>query len=178
MSLGEKDTFANWMLLKMIDVDVIFAMDWLESCYATVDCHRKMIKFSMLREPAYAFQGDGSGSPTNLISGLGAKRLLRKGCHGYLAYVRNAEKEMVGLDQVPVVQEFVDVFPEEIPSPPPDMEIEFSIDVASGTQPISILPYRMAPAELKELKEQLQDLLNKGFIRPSSSPWGVLYFLL
>ena len=66
--------------------------------------------------------------------------------------------------------EFLDVFPEELPGLPPHREIEFCIDVVSDTAPISMPPYRMAPAELRELKEQLQELLDKGFIRPSTSP--------
>ena len=71
-----------------------------------------------------------------------------------------------------MVNEFIDVFPEDLPGIPPKREIEFGIDLLPDTQPISIPPYRMAPAELKELKEQLKDLLEKGFIRPSISPWG------
>ena len=71
-----------------------------------------------------------------------------------------------------MVQEFLDVFPSDFLSVPPDRDIDFTIDLESGTNPISIPPYRMDPAELKELKEQLQDLLSKGFIRPSVSPWG------
>ena len=71
-----------------------------------------------------------------------------------------------------MVQEFLDVFPSDLPGVPPDRDIDFAIDLEPGTKPISIPPYRMAPAELKELKDQLQDLLSKGFIRPSVSPWG------
>ncbi|XP_070002525.1 uncharacterized protein [Nicotiana sylvestris] len=66
----------------------------------------------------------------------------------------------------------MDVFPYELPGIPPEREIDFGIDLLPGMQPISILPYRMAPAVLKELKEQLKDLLEKGFIKPSTSPWG------
>ena len=69
-----------------------------------------------------------------------------------------------------MVNEFIDVFPEDLPGLPPDREIEFSIDLQPGTAPISQAPYRMALAELKELKVQLQDLLDKGYIRPSVSP--------
>ena len=101
-----------------------------------------------------------------------ANVLLRKGCQGFLAYVIDTEKSEVKLDDIPIVREFPDVFPEELPGLPPDREIEFSIDLAPGTAPISIAPYRMAPVELKELKEQLQDLMQKGSIRPSASPWG------
>ncbi|XP_028051369.1 uncharacterized protein LOC114256014 [Camellia sinensis] len=75
-------------------------------------------------------------------------------------------------DMIPVVHEFLDVFPEELPGQLIDCEIEFTIEVAPGTQPIFKTPCRMSPAEMKELKVQLQDLLDKGFIRPSVSPWG------
>ena len=71
-----------------------------------------------------------------------------------------------------MVQEFLDVFPSDLPGVPPDRDIDFAIDLKPDTKPIYIPPYRMAPAELKELKDQLQDLLSKGFIRPSVSPWG------
>ena len=76
------------------------------------------------------------------------------------------------LDDIPVVREFPDVFPEDLPGIPLDKEIEFSIDLLPRTSPISKAPYRMTPTELKELKDQLQELLDKGFIRPSASPWG------
>ena len=87
-----------------------------------------------------------------------------------------ADKRAV--DRVPVVCEFPDVFPEELPGLPPDREIEFCIDVVPITGPISMPPYRMAPAELKELNEQLKELSDKGFIRPSSSPWGALVLFM
>ena len=90
----------------------------------------------------------------------------------YLAFIRDTSVEPPPMDSVPVVQEFLDVFPSDLPGVPPDRDIDFAIDLEPGTKPISIPPYRMAPAELKELKDQLQDLLSKGFIRPSVSPWG------
>jgi hypothetical protein len=74
--------------------------------------------------------------------------------------------------EVPVVCEYADVFPDELPGMPPDRDIEFAIELQPGTTPISKRPYRMPPAELAELKKQLQELLDKGFIRPSTSPWG------
>ena len=81
------------------------------------------------------------------------------------------------LESVPVVSELSEVFRTNLPRLPPDRDINFCIDVEPGTRPISIPPYRMAPAELKELKEQLQDLLSKGFIRPSVSPWVLQFYL-
>ena len=74
------------------------------------------------------------------------------------------------LADIPVVRSFPDVFPEELPGLPPDRDLEFSIDLIPGTGRIAMAPYRMAPAELRELQTQLQELLDKGFIRPSVSP--------
>ena len=86
--------------------------------------------------------------------------------------VKETKSETPTLQYVNVVNEFSDVFPDDLPKIPPDREIEFGIDLLPDTQPISISPYHMAPAKLKELKEQLKDLLDKDFIRPSISPWG------
>jgi hypothetical protein len=80
--------------------------------------------------------------------------------------------------EVPVVNEFPDVFPEELPGMPPDRDIEFVIELKPGTAPIYKTPYRMATLELAELKEHHTELLEKGFIRPTSSPWGALVFFI
>ncbi len=76
------------------------------------------------------------------------------------------------VEKIPVVHDYPDVFPDELPGMPPDRDIEFAIELQPGTATISKRPYRMPPAELAELKKQLQELLDKGFIRPSTSPWG------
>ena len=76
------------------------------------------------------------------------------------------------LEDIQVVREFSDVFSEDLPGIPPDREIDFHIKLAPGTKPISKAPYRMAPSELKELKVQMEELVNKGFVRLSTSPWG------
>ena len=82
------------------------------------------------------------------------------------------------LEDIPMVKEFLDVFPDDLPSLPHDRDVEFTINLVPGTTPISMAPYMMAPLELRELKIQLQELVDKGFIRPSVSPWGasVLFF--
>jgi hypothetical protein len=76
------------------------------------------------------------------------------------------------LEEIPVVCEYPDVFPDELPGMPPDRDVEFVIELQQGTATISKRPYRMPPKELAELKNQLQELLDKGYIHPSSSPWG------
>ena len=98
--------------------------------------------------------------------------MLRKGCQGYLVYVVETEKEGILVDEIPVVREFPDVFPDDIAGLPLDREVEFTIDLIPRTESISIPSYRVPPAELRELKAQLEELLSKGFIRPSISPWG------
>ena len=108
-----------------------------------------------------------------MISAISARCLLQKGCKGYLAQVVDTRDSEVRLEDVPVVRDFLDVFPDDLPGLPPEREIDFPIDLVPGTTPISLPPYRMAPAELKELKTQLQELVDRGFIRPSISPWGV-----
>ena len=108
----------------------------------------------------------------NLISTITARKMLRRGCRGYLAVVRDTKVETGAINKVPVVCEFPNVFPEELPRLPPEREIELCIDVVPGTYPIYMPPYRMAPAELKERNEQLKELLEQGFIKPSTSPWG------
>ena len=110
----------------------------------------------------------------SLINAMTAGKMLLKGCQGYLAFVVDRRQEGTRLEDIPIVKEFPDVFPNDLSSLPPDRAIEFVIELVPGTEPIFIPPYRMAPAELKELKEQLEELLSKGFIRPSTSPWGAL----
>ena len=84
----------------------------------------------------------------------------------------DSKKGQIKLEDIPVVKEFPDVFPKKLPGLPPEREVDPSIEILSGMTLISKAPYRMAPIELKELKTQLQELLDKGFVRPSVSPWG------
>ena len=93
-----------------------------------------------------------------------ARRLLRKGCEAFLALVLDSKRGQVDVEKIPVVKEFPDVFPEELPGIPPEREVDLSIEVIHGTTPISRAPYRMPLTKLKDLKTQLQELLDKGFI--------------
>jgi hypothetical protein len=88
-----------------------------------------------------------------------------------LSVVAHAEASP-NLASIPVVCEFPDIFPEDLPRLPPDRDVEFMIELEPGIAPISRRPYRMAPQELAKMKKQLEELLEKGFIHPSTSPWG------
>nr|GFD00478.1 putative nucleotidyltransferase, ribonuclease H [Tanacetum cinerariifolium] len=107
-----------------------------------------------------------------IILALQARTLLSYGCEGFLATIHDATSDVPSIHDQPIVSEFPDVFPDELPGIPLVREVEFNIELIPGVEPISKTPYRMAPIELKELKDQLQELLERGFIRPSVSPWG------
>jgi hypothetical protein len=97
---------------------------------------------------------------------------MHKGCKLYAILALNEKGVAEGLEHLPMVKEFADVFPEELPGMPPERELEFTIDLKPGTEPIARTPYRMSTLVLQELKMQLKELLDLGLIRPSVSPWG------
>ncbi|KAG8497006.1 hypothetical protein CXB51_008206 [Gossypium anomalum] len=163
---------ADLILLPFDEFDVILGMDWLTLHDAKINCKEKVIELKCENGKTLRVESDKSEALPSVISSMSAQRYLRKGYEAYLAYVNNTKEVEKKVESVPVVCEFADVFPEELPGLPPVREVEFGIDLIPGTAPISIAPYRMAPAELKELKSQLQELTDKGFVRSSFSPWG------
>ncbi|GKC23189.1 putative reverse transcriptase domain-containing protein [Tanacetum coccineum] len=101
-----------------------------------------------------------------------AKKIVRIPS-GAKSHSRDEDKsEKKRLEDVPIVKDFPEVFPEDLPGLPPTRQVEFQIDLVPGAAPVARAPYRLAPSEMKELSEQLKELSDKGFIRPSSSPWG------
>ncbi|WMV25158.1 hypothetical protein MTR67_018543, partial [Solanum verrucosum] len=98
------------------------------------------------------------------------------GCIYHIVRVRDVDSKVPSLELVPIIDEVPQIFPDGLPDIPPEREIDLGIDLLPDTQPISIPPYRMALVELKELREILKYLLDKGFIRSSISPWGASYF--
>ncbi|GJS49853.1 putative reverse transcriptase domain-containing protein [Tanacetum coccineum] len=104
------------------------------------------------------------------------QKYMLKGCPIFLAHVTTKEtedkSEKKRLEDVPIVRDFPEVFPEDLPGLPPTRQVEFQIDLIPGAAPVARAPYRLAPSEMKELSDQLKELSDKGFIRPSSSPWG------
>ncbi|XP_070034630.1 uncharacterized protein [Nicotiana tomentosiformis] len=154
----------------MVDFDVIFGMDWLPPYHAILDCHAKTVTLAMPRLSRLEWRGTLGHSTSKIISYVKARRMVEKGCLTYLAHICDPSAEAPSLDLVPVVREFPKVLPADLPGIPPDRDIDFCIDWAPRTQPISIPPYHIAPAELKELKEQLHDLLNRDSLDLVSRP--------
>ena len=171
-SIEGQDMEADLILIDLKGLDVILGMDWLAANYASMDCLRKEVIFRRLGLPVVVFYGEWRRAPSGLISAISARCLLQKGCKGYLAHVVDTRSNEARLEGVPVVRDFLDVFPDDLPGLPPEREIDFPIDLVPGTAPISLPPYRITPVELKELKARLQELVDGGFIRPSISPWG------
>ena len=104
------------------------------------------------------------------ISANQAQRFLRKGCEAFLVLVLDSKRGHVNLEDIPVIKEFPYVFPVKLPGLPLEIEVHLAIEVLHGTAPIYRAPYHVAPIEIKELKIQLHDLLNKGFVQPSVWP--------
>ena len=120
------------------------------------------------------WEGGNSIPRGRIISYLKACKMILKGCLYHIIRVQDLDSEISPNKSEPVVSEFLEVFPNELPGIPPRWKMDFGIDLLLDTNPISISPYQMALAELKELKGQLKDLLDKGFIKHCISPWGAL----
>ncbi|GJX60640.1 putative reverse transcriptase domain-containing protein, partial [Tanacetum coccineum] len=167
------------MPVEMGTYDVIIGMDWLTKYQAVIDCAKKIVRIPFGSE-ILIFHGDGSrnkrGTRLNIISCTKAQKYLLQGCHVFLAHITVKEtgdkSKKKQLQDVPIVKNFPKVFPEDLPGLPPTRQVEFHIDLVPGAAPVARAPYRLAPSEMKELADQLQELSDKGFIRPSSSPWG------
>ena len=147
--------------LSFREFDVILEMDWLPRHQVVVDYRMKRVTLRTLSGEEVTFISETSNHLSNMISAAIARTMVRKGCEAYLAYVVDTEKAKPSSSDIPIVCDYSDMF---------RREIEFTIDVVLGAAPASITTYRMAPMELKELKLQLQELLEKGFIHPSVSP--------
>nr|GEZ43234.1 hypothetical protein [Tanacetum cinerariifolium] len=167
------------MPVEMGSFDVIISMDWLVKYHAVIVCDEKLVHVPFGDE-ILIFYGDESNNGLefrlNIISCTKTQRYLLKGCPIFLAHVTTKEAEDKSkekrLEDVPIVQDFPEVFLEDLPGIPPTRQVEFHIDLVPGDAPVVRAPYRLAPFEMKELSNQLKELADKGFIRPSSSPWG------
>src|SRR6187399_413870 len=146
---------SDLIILESQGLDVILGMDWLSKYEGNIVCASKSILLTTPegRRIKYVSRHEPERKRVNSLSG-------------------------VVQEEVPVVKDFPDVFPEELPGMPPDRDIEFLIELLPGTGPISKRPYRMPAKDLEEIKKQIKELVDKGFIRPSSSPWGSPVFLV
>ncbi|XP_070058106.1 uncharacterized protein [Nicotiana tomentosiformis] len=143
-------------------------MDWLLPYHAILDCHAKTVTLAMSGLLWLEWCGTLDYIPSMIVSFLKARQMVEKGCDEDLAFVRDVSADTPTVASVPVMRDLPDVFLAYRVWP--DRDIDFCISLVPDTQSISIPSYHMAPAELRELKEQLQELFAKGFIQPSVSP--------
>ena len=166
-----REFLVDLILLPFREFDLIMEMDWLSRHRAIVDCGQKTVVLRCFDQTEVIVQGIGSSVMSNVISAMQARRFMRKKCETFLVVILDSKRGQVDVEKIPVVREFPDVFPEELPGIPLEREVDLAIEIVLGTVPMSRAPYRMALTELKELKSQFQELLDKGFIRPSVLPW-------
>nr|GEX42806.1 hypothetical protein [Tanacetum cinerariifolium] len=154
-------------------------MDWLSRYNVVIAYAEKLVRIPFGNE-ILTIHREGTNerneSRLNIISCSKAQDYMLRGCHVFLANITSTKDEDKSkgkqLEDVPVVREFPEVFLEDLLGIPPTRKVEFRIDLVPDAAPVAQAPYRLAPSEMKELADQLQELTNKGFIRPSSSPWG------
>ena len=172
INIAGRDLVVDLILLYMQDFDAILGMDWLSTYHAVLEFFKKRVIFHIPSQSEFYFEGDRKVKSLSIIYVLQARNMLKMGCSDVLAYMINSEASNEKLEDIPIVKGFFDNFREELHGLPPEREIEFFIELLPSTCPLSKAPYRMAAVELRELKLQLQDMLDKGFVRPSVSPWG------
>ena len=162
------ETLLTVDLMIMSEFDVILGMDWLTAYKVVIDCERRRVTAYTQDGTRVVFQGDKHDIlPQTVYESRCQGQLV-----GWLVSLTLEDKERLDLDLPRVVCDYVDVFPDELLGLPSQRVVDFGIELHPGTSPISMASHRMAPFELQELRVQLQELLDKGFIRPSPSPWG------
>ncbi|MFS7997765.1 putative nucleotidyltransferase, Ribonuclease H [Helianthus anomalus] len=157
--------------MRLGSFDVIIGMDWLRKNHAEIMCHEKLFRLPLPSGDLLHVYGDRPSKGLRLMSCTQASRSLRKQNPAFLAHVVEQKGKGKNINDVPVVCDFPGVFPEDLPSLPPPRSVDFRIDLVPGATPVARAPYRLAPSQMQELSSQLQELLDKGFIRPSTSPW-------
>jgi hypothetical protein len=151
IEIGDREFLADLVVLPGVGIDVILGMKWMSGNGVLINTTTRMV---MLKDPIDK-KGFLVQLPRDITIHNAANATLTK-----------------AIEDIPVIYEFLDVFPDDLPRLHPNHEVKFKIELILGTAPISRRPYRMPPNELAELKIQLNELLKKGLILPSSSPWG------
>ncbi|GJT02525.1 putative reverse transcriptase domain-containing protein [Tanacetum coccineum] len=181
---GEPNPDSN-IVTELGSFDAIIGMDWLSMYHTVIVCDEKIVHVPFGDE-TLIIHGDESNnrkeSRLNIILCIKTQKYLLKGCHVFLARITEKKtrdkSEEKRPEDVPVVRDFLEVFPEDFSGVPPTRQVEFQIELVPIAAPLARAAYRLAISEMKELSDQLQELSDKGFIRPSSSPWGDLVLFI
>nr|GEX32610.1 reverse transcriptase domain-containing protein [Tanacetum cinerariifolium] len=149
------------MPIKLGSLDVVIGMDWLSKYHAIIIYDEKAVHI-LINGETLIIQGDRSKTRLSLISCIKTERYISKGCQVLVAQVMEKKSKDKRLEDIPVVREILDVFPEDLPGLPPVLQVEFQIDLIPGAAPVAHAPYRLTPSEMQELSDQLQELADRG----------------
>nr|GFC83529.1 reverse transcriptase domain-containing protein [Tanacetum cinerariifolium] len=138
------------MVIELGSFDVVIGMDWLSKNDAAILCGEKKVMIP-LKNMALIIEGDRNQSRLKIISCIKARKYIENGCELFLAQVTGTVSKEKRVEDVPVIRDFPEVFPEDFPGLPPPRQVEFCIDLIPGATPVARAPYRLAPSELKEL---------------------------
>ncbi|XP_022020033.1 uncharacterized protein LOC110920105 [Helianthus annuus] len=158
----------NLLPINLAGFDIVLGMDWLAHNQARISCDKKLIEIKSMSDEVLTIRGDQHYGLPEKVSLLKASKYFKGGCVIYMAQM-TIDDPKPKIEDIQVISEYPDVFPEDLPSLPPERQVEFRIDILPGSTPVARAPYQLAPTEMKELKAQLDELLEKGFIQPSSS---------
>nr|GEZ71746.1 hypothetical protein [Tanacetum cinerariifolium] len=162
----DDSTFMINLIPIMLEVfDIVIGMDWLDKYNANILCSQELVRVVNRQGQEIIIYGDKRKGDYKLCSIMKARKYLSHGCQAFMAHVIDTSFEKKSEKDVSIVNEFLDIFLEDLPGIPLERPVEFRIDLISGATPI-------APSKMKELMSQLQELLDKSFIHPSSSSWG------
>ncbi|KAI3732801.1 hypothetical protein L1987_64010 [Smallanthus sonchifolius] len=162
----------NLVPMPLGSFDIIIGMDWLSNHHAEVICFEKCIRIPLPSGETLRVFGEKPCKGLKLMSCNTALKYLRKKYVAFLAHVVQKDVKEKSIQDIPIIRDFPKVFPKDLSGIPPVRQEEFRIDLIPGANPVARAPYRLAPSEMQELANQLQELSDKGFIRPSHSPWG------
>nr|GEY22375.1 putative reverse transcriptase domain-containing protein [Tanacetum cinerariifolium] len=171
-------SLASMLNIPSITIDTFYDIEMadgnlMSKYHAKILCYEKVIHIP-INGKTLIIRGDQSKTRLNLISFIKTERYISRGCQVFMIRVMEKKSDEKRLEDITVVKEFSYIFPEDLPGLPPVCQVDFQIDLIPGATPIARTTYRLAPSEMQELSNQLQELIDQGFMRPSTLPWGAL----
>ncbi|XP_076908592.1 uncharacterized protein LOC143565523 [Bidens hawaiensis] len=156
--------------MKFGSFDIIIGMDWLSQHHAKIVCFEKYIRLPLKNGQVLQIYGEKPSSGLKLMTCTQAYKYLCNKYLAFLAHVVEKKDDKKKIQDIPLIHDFPEVFPDDLSGLPPVRQVEFRIDIILGATPVAKSSYRLAPSEMQELASQLHELSVKGFIPPSSSP--------
>ncbi|GKF25132.1 putative reverse transcriptase domain-containing protein [Tanacetum coccineum] len=148
------------MPIELGTFDVIIGMDWLFKHDALIVCGKKEVHIPV-KGRMLEVRGNCDESRLKVVSYIKARKYIERGCHLFVAHVTEKEPKEKRLEGVPIIRNFLEVFPDDLPGLPPPRQVEFRFELVPAAAPVACAPYRLASSELKEFSDQLKKLSEK-----------------